>query len=34
MDLGGYRHSPVMSEGSIAGYISVRDILTHLTTAV
>jgi hypothetical protein len=34
MDLGGYRHSPVMSEGRIAGYISVRDILTHLTTAV
>lgn len=34
MDLGGYRHLPVMSEGRIAGYISVRDILTHLTAAV
>jgi len=33
MDLGGYRHLPVISEGRIAGYISVRDILTHLTAA-
>lgn len=34
MDLGGYRHLPVMSEGRIAGYISVRDILSHLTAAL
>ncbi len=34
MDLGGYRHLPVLSEGRITGYISVRDILTHLTAAL
>lgn len=34
MDLGGYRHLPVLSEGRITGYISVRDILTHLTAAM
>ncbi len=34
MDLGGYRHLPVMSEGKIAGYISVRDILSHLMDAL
>lgn len=34
MDLGGYRHLPVMSEGRITGYISVRDILSHLTAAL
>lgn len=34
MDLGGYRHLPVVSEGRIAGYISVRDILTHLMDAL
>ncbi len=34
MDLGGYRHLPVVSEGRITGYISVRDILTHLTAAL
>lgn len=34
MDLGGYRHLPVMNDGKITGYISVRDILTHLTAAV
>ena len=33
MDLGGYRHLPVMSEGRITGYISVRDILAYLMTA-
>jgi len=34
MDLGGYRHLPVVSEGRITGYISVRDILKHLTAAL
>lgn len=34
MDLGGYRHLPVLSEERITGYISVRDILTHLTAAL
>ncbi len=34
MDLGGYRHLPVVSEGRITGYISVRDILNHLTAAL
>lgn len=34
MDLGGYRHLPVLSEGRITGYISVRDILTHLTAVL
>jgi CBS domain-containing protein len=34
MDLGGYRHLPVTSEGRIIGYISVRNILNHLTAAL
>jgi len=34
MDLGGYRHLPVVNEGRITGYISVRDILSHLTAAL
>jgi CBS domain-containing protein len=34
MDLGGYRHLPVVDEGRITGYISVRDILSHLTAVL
>ncbi|MBI2825426.1 MAG: CBS domain-containing protein [Planctomycetia bacterium] len=31
MDVGGYRHIPVMNEGKVTGVISVRDILRHIT---
>ena len=31
MDVGGYRHIPILSDGEISGIISVRDILGHLT---
>ena len=31
MDVGGYRHLPVVSEGRIKGVISVRDILRYIT---
>jgi CBS domain-containing protein len=31
MDIGGYRHLPVMDEGQIKGVISVRDILGYIT---
>jgi len=34
MDLGGYRHLPVLSDDRITGFISVRDILNHLTAAL
>lgn len=35
MDLGGYRHLPVLGEeGRINGVISVRDILNHLLRAL
>ena len=34
MDLGGYRHLPVLSEGRVTGIISVRDILNHITKAL
>jgi CBS domain-containing protein len=30
MDVGGYRHLPVMSAGRIVGVISIRDILQYL----
>lgn len=30
MDVGGYRHLPVMSEGRVVGVISIRDILQYL----
>lgn len=30
MDVGGYRHLPVMSRGRIVGVISIRDILQYL----
>ena len=32
MDLGGYRHLPIVGEaGELVGIISARDILRHLT---
>jgi CBS domain-containing protein len=32
MDLGGYRHLPIVGpQGELAGIISARDILRHLT---
>src|SRR5262245_41048296 len=31
MDVGGYRHLPVLSEGKPSGVISVRDMLRHIT---
>ena len=31
MDLGGYRHLPVLDKGKIVGVISVRDILRYLS---
>lgn len=31
MDVGGYRHLPVVSEGRISGVISVRDVLRYIT---
>jgi len=31
MDIGGYRHIPILDDGRISGIISVRDILGHLT---
>ena len=34
MDLGGYRHLPILSEGRVVGLISVRDILGHITSAM
>lgn len=31
MDIGGYRHLPVVSDGRIRGVISIRDILRYIT---
>ena len=31
MDVGGYRHLPVLHDGMPAGVISVRDMLRHIT---
>ncbi len=31
MAVGGYRHLPVVKEGKLAGMVSVRDMLTHIT---
>lgn len=34
MDLGGYRHLPVVAEGEVVGVISIRDILRYLTNCL
>ncbi len=34
MDLGGYRHLPVLNEGRIVGIVSVRDLLNYLMTSL
>jgi CBS domain-containing protein len=34
MDLGGYRHVPVLSEGRVTGIISARHILRHISAAL
>ena len=31
MDIGGYRHMPVVSEGRVVGMISIRDVLDYIT---
>ncbi len=31
MDCGGYRHLPVWTDGTLAGIVSVRDMLRHIT---
>jgi CBS domain-containing protein len=31
MDVGGYRHLPVLKDGQLLGMISVRDMLRHMT---
>lgn len=31
MDLGGYRHIPILSGGKVTGIISIRDILRYMT---
>lgn len=34
MDLGGFRHVPILNDGKLAGIISVRDILRYLTQRI
>ncbi len=34
MDLGGYRHVPILTDGKVTGVISIRDILRYLTNHV
>lgn len=34
MDVGGYRHIPILDEGRIVGVISARDILNYITAAM
>lgn len=34
MDLGGYRHLPVMDDDEVAGVISIRDILRYLSDRI
>jgi CBS domain-containing protein len=34
MNVGGYRHIPILFEGSLAGVISIRDILRYLTERI
>jgi len=31
MDVGGYRHIPVLTDGRVSGVISVRDILRYIS---
>ncbi len=34
MNVGGYRHMPILFEGNLAGVISIRDILRYLTDRI
>ena len=34
MNVGGYRHLPILFEGKLAGVISIRDILRYLTERI
>jgi len=34
MNVGGYRHMPILFEGKLAGVISIRDILRYLTDRI
>ncbi len=34
MNLGGYRHIPILFQGKLAGVISIRDILRYLTERI
>ena len=34
MDLGGYRHLPVTSDGDVVGVVTARDVLRFLTAAI
>jgi CBS domain-containing protein len=34
MNVGGYRHMPILFEGKLAGVISIRDILRYLTERI
>jgi CBS domain-containing protein len=34
MDLGGYRHIPILTKGRVTGIISVRDILNYITATL
>jgi CBS domain-containing protein len=31
MDVGGYRHLPIVTDGRPVGVISVRDLMRHIT---
>ena len=34
MNVGGYRHVPILFDGKLAGVISIRDILRYLTERI
>jgi CBS domain-containing protein len=34
MNVGGYRHLPILFKGKLAGVISIRDILRYLTERI
>jgi CBS domain-containing protein len=34
MNVGGYRHIPILFNGQLAGVISIRDILRYLTERI